>query len=72
MTTEEQIKAAIEAASRNFVYTVEASGQKLSPVAWEEVLKALSVYVEGMVYLQQQNAALRAKIVALGGNPELP
>jgi hypothetical protein len=68
--TEEEIKARIEAISKDFVNSVEASGEKWE--VREAILAVFANWIRGMVSLQEQNAALRAKIVALGGEPSLP
>jgi hypothetical protein len=68
--TEAEIEATIERISKDFVNAVETSGERWTVRG--EILRAFSEWIRGMVQLQTGNAALRAKIVALGGDPELP
>ena len=68
--TEAEIEAKIELISKDFVNAVETSGERWSVRG--EILRAFSEWIRGMVQLQQANAALRAKIVRMGGDPELP
>ena len=68
--TEAEIEGTIERISKDFVNAVESSGERWMVRA--EILAAFATWIRGMVQLQQQNAMLRAMIVALGGSPDLP
>jgi len=68
--TEDQIEAKIEATYKDFVAAVETSCERW--IVRAAIHKAFSQWVLGMLSLEQQNAALRAEIVRLGGNPDLP